>query len=52
MGVELLPGLQRACPDSGEVVMAVINVSCPQCATGYKIDEVHRGKKAKCKEIE
>ena len=29
--------------------MAVINISCPQCATGYKIDEAHRGRKTTCK---
>jgi tetratricopeptide (TPR) repeat protein len=29
--------------------MAVIHVACPRCATGYKVEEVHRGKKAKCK---
>ena len=29
--------------------MAVINISCPQCATGYKIDKAQRGKKTTCK---
>jgi hypothetical protein len=29
--------------------MAVINLSCPQCARSYQIDEVLRGKGGKCK---
>lgn len=30
--------------------MAVIKVSCPQCATGYEFDETQRGKQARCQQ--